>query len=250
MRKENPNYSFLPSLKWQSFFEENILEKENIAILELLTQRQQVALMVFNMRNRQIVYLSPNALSMIGCPPNLSYEEGYAHFYQSVRPEHLSFAPMMFDIIQTLRLEGIEMGIEQSICGLKYQLTEGVIRLAVRAINLSSPEEDEPLTLYIIQNITHLLKDDCYWFRICVNKPKMIFSYHSQMKNYINSDIISKREMDILRLIVQGKTTGEIAKHFFLSENTINNHRQRMLNKLGAKDTTALIQLNHIFDIV
>lgn len=238
------------SLKWQSFFLEQTLSQENLALLELLTQRQQVALVVFDMYNRQIEYLSPNAPSMIGCPPNLSIKEIYAHFYQSILPKHLGFSQIMLKIIQLLREQGIEEGIEQHICGIKYQHTEGVIRLAVRAISLPRFQEEQPRALYIVQNITHLLKDDFYWFRICANVRKNIYSYHSQMKDYIDSDIISKREADILRLIAQGKTTEEIAKHFFLSENTVNNHRQRLLNKLGAKDTTALIQLNQIFDLV
>lgn len=240
----------LSSLHWQSFFLEDTLDKKNIPILELLTQQQQVALVLFNMCNRQIEYLSPNAFSMIGCHTRLSYEESYAHFYNTVLPEHLSFSPIMLNIIQILREQGIETGIEQHICGLKYQLTEGVIRLAVRAISLPSANQCPMRALYIVQNITHLLKGDFYWLRICADARKIIFSYHSQMKHYCNTDIISKREMDILRLIVQRKTTAEIAKQFFLSENTVNNHRQRMLNKLGAKDTTALIQISQMFDLV
>jgi DNA-binding CsgD family transcriptional regulator len=29
----------------------------------------------------------------------------------------------------------------------------------------------------------------------------------------------------------------------FISPNTVNNHRQNMLNRLGVRDTTALVQL-------
>lgn len=244
------DYQSTSTLRWQTFFLQNAFTKENIAILELLTQRQQVALVIFNMYRRQIEYLSPNTFALINCPANLSFEEDYTRFYQAIVPEHLGFSPIMYHIIQILAAQGIETDIEQQICGLKYRLTEGVIRLAVRAISLPTTQEEEPRALYIVQNVTHLLKDDGYWLRICVQTRKKIFSYHSQMKNYINTDIISKREMDILRLIVQGKTTAEIAKHCFLSENTVNNHRQRLLNKLGAKDTTALIQLNQIFELV
>ena len=41
----------------------------------------------------------------------------------------------------------------------------------------------------------------------------------------------------------------EIAKTLYLSRNTVNNHRQNMLNKTGAKDTTALLELAHICEL-
>jgi len=52
---------------------------------------------------------------------------------------------------------------------------------------------------------------------------------------------ISKREKEILELISQEYTTGEIAKKLFLGFETIKTYRKSLLVKLGAKNTAGLI---------
>ena len=67
--------------------------------------------------------------------------------------------------------------------------------------------------------------------------------YHSDLDITLKGDILSVREKEILRLIIEGKSTNEIALELFISRTTVNNHRQNMLNRVGVKDTTGLIIL-------
>ena len=59
----------------------------------------------------------------------------------------------------------------------------------------------------------------------------------------LEQDILSNREKEILQLLSEGKNIEDIGKLLFISINTVNNHRQNMINRLGTKDATALIQL-------
>jgi DNA-binding NarL/FixJ family response regulator len=52
---------------------------------------------------------------------------------------------------------------------------------------------------------------------------------------------LTKREIEILRLIVKGLKQSEIAKLFFISKNTVRTHRQNLMSKLGAKNIIELI---------
>ena len=54
---------------------------------------------------------------------------------------------------------------------------------------------------------------------------------------------LSKREKEVLQLISEGLTTGEIAEKLFTSKRTIETHRQNMLEKTQSKNTAALIKL-------
>ena len=63
-------------------------------------------------------------------------------------------------------------------------------------------------------------------------------------------DIISIREKEVLLLIERGLETDEIANTLSISRNTVNNHRQNMLNRLGARDTTALMELARICHLI
>jgi len=53
---------------------------------------------------------------------------------------------------------------------------------------------------------------------------------------------LSEREMDVLRLVVEGKTAKEIAKSLFISARTVENYKTNMLRKLGFHKTSDLIK--------
>ncbi|MFD2599626.1 response regulator [Sphingobacterium corticis] len=57
----------------------------------------------------------------------------------------------------------------------------------------------------------------------------------------INVDI-SDREHEILQLIGEGFTNMEIADKLFLSKRTVEGHRQNLIDKLGVKNSAALIK--------
>jgi len=53
----------------------------------------------------------------------------------------------------------------------------------------------------------------------------------------------SPRETEVLILLADGLTTGDIAEKLFTSKRTIETHRQNMLEKSQARNTAALIKL-------
>ncbi|TVQ65865.1 MAG: DNA-binding response regulator [Balneolaceae bacterium] len=53
---------------------------------------------------------------------------------------------------------------------------------------------------------------------------------------------ITKREQEILKFIVEGYTSSEIAEHLFISARTVETHRSNLMNKLGIKNTAALVR--------
>lgn len=54
---------------------------------------------------------------------------------------------------------------------------------------------------------------------------------------------LSERETDVMRLIVQGRSNGEIAAKLFLAEKTVKNHVNRIYAKLGVTSRGAAIAL-------
>ena len=54
---------------------------------------------------------------------------------------------------------------------------------------------------------------------------------------------LSPRERELLRLISEGLTNGEIADQIFLSPETIKGYRKNLLLKLGAKNTAVLVKM-------
>ena len=54
---------------------------------------------------------------------------------------------------------------------------------------------------------------------------------------------ISRREKEVLQLILDEHTTQEIADKLFISFGTVETHRRNMLIKLGAKNTAGLVRI-------
>jgi len=54
---------------------------------------------------------------------------------------------------------------------------------------------------------------------------------------------LSRREKEILRLIVNEATTSEIAEKLFISVGTVETHRYNMMNKLGVRNTAGLVRV-------
>jgi DNA-binding NarL/FixJ family response regulator len=49
---------------------------------------------------------------------------------------------------------------------------------------------------------------------------------------------LSERELDVIRLLADGRSNREIAATLFLAEGTVKNHVTNVLAKLGARDRT------------
>lgn len=61
---------------------------------------------------------------------------------------------------------------------------------------------------------------------------------------------LSRREKEILRLIIEEYTTAEIAEKLFISFGTVETHRRNMLSKLGARNTAGLVAAAYQYNIL
>ena len=53
---------------------------------------------------------------------------------------------------------------------------------------------------------------------------------------------LSERELQVLHLVSDGKTTKEIADELFVSSRTVETHRVNMMKKLNVQNTAELIK--------
>ena len=60
---------------------------------------------------------------------------------------------------------------------------------------------------------------------------------------------LSRREKEVLKLILEERTTQEIAKNLFISFGTVETHRRNMMVKLGARNTAGLVRIAIEYDL-
>ena len=64
-----------------------------------------------------------------------------------------------------------------------------------------------------------------------------------ELSSASDKSILSKREKQVLSLIETGVTSQEIADRLCISKHTVSRHRQEILAKLQAKNSTAAIRI-------
>lgn len=57
-----------------------------------------------------------------------------------------------------------------------------------------------------------------------------------------NEFLLTRREIEVLKLIAEGLTNQEIAQKLFVSTSTVDSHRKNLISKLQVKNTAALVR--------
>ena len=70
--------------------------------------------------------------------------------------------------------------------------------------------------------------------------PEVASRIFSRMRG-AEEEVLSGREVEILRLVARGTSNREIGKKLWISETTVKGHLNRVLKKLGAPDRTAAV---------
>jgi len=74
---------------------------------------------------------------------------------------------------------------------------------------------------------------------------QVIDDYFRQRRTGDKDSILSQlspREMEILKLVVEGKSSSEIANKIFISPKTVETYRSRIMQKLNINDITGLVK--------
>lgn len=112
-----------------------------------------------------------------------------------------------------------------------YMLKAGVNAFIPKGI---SPQVLKEVIFNVMHKGFHFMPEQVEAMRpqIAANTPEPVLS---------SLESLTKRELEVLKLLCQQFTTPEIAEKLFLSKRTIETHRNNLLLKTGAKNTAGLI---------
>lgn len=153
-----------------------------------------------------------------------------------------------FELVEILRIKYPELKIIILSSHYKSSVLGYMVKLGVSAF---LPKNSNKKTF--IEAITQVHKNGIYF---TTEDHKMLLSYlNDTQKNkglFDTKDELSEREKDVVKLICEEMTNQEIAQKLSLSPRTIESHRQRILDKIGAKNTVGLViyaVVNGIYDL-
>lgn len=94
-----------------------------------------------------------------------------------------------------------------------------------------------------IRKAIYAVHENGYYFNDLVNKAllkKLVIKQN--LKPSFNQDVeFTERELEVLKLICEEKTAAEIAKDIFLSPRSVEGIRQRLIEKVGVRNTAGLV---------
>ena len=74
-------------------------------------------------------------------------------------------------------------------------------------------------------------------------KRKIPASIATQLAEYYSDDLLTDREVEVLRQLVDGNRNRDIAEKLFIAEETVKAHMKHIMDKLGAHDRTQALTI-------
>ena len=79
---------------------------------------------------------------------------------------------------------------------------------------------------------------------------RILYQMDFRMRHHAKYCTLSKRETEVLKLIVKGNSNPKIAKMLFISRYTVEQHRKNIHKKLKTESLSQLIQFALAFDLI
>ncbi|WP_210466269.1 LuxR C-terminal-related transcriptional regulator [Rufibacter roseolus] len=198
---------------------------------------------IFNCHEAKVDFVHDNVLSVLGYAPEevtvpfildkihpddlvwfLNYEEAAKDFLLSLPPDRSLKYKIRYDY-RLKKANGEYLRILQQALPIQVDASGGVLR-----------------TLGVHTDISHLKKEGIPVLSyIGLQGEPSYINVHAKNIFSPDRDLLSKREKEILSLLIAGFPSSQISEKLYISQHTVNTHRKNMLAKTGAASTSELI---------
>jgi DNA-binding CsgD family transcriptional regulator len=210
--------------------------------------------LIFDHINFKILHISDNVERLSGYSSEELTKLNVLFAIKLTAADHYNFMYIWIKWVINRHLKyGDSFDTKQCLCGVKMMHKDGrIMRLLYRHYPLEITDEGiATISAITVDDVSHLIKSDFYWGRIeCGRTTKQLHHLISLDSKDVPQDILSDREKGIVRLLAQGKESKEIGTELFISSHTVDNHRRNMINRVGVRDTTGLIQICKMVGII
>jgi DNA-binding CsgD family transcriptional regulator len=159
-------------------------------------------------------------------PYFLNFENKAADFFSSLKPQQILNYKVSYDY-RIQKKDQTYIRILQQVFTIQLHDDQRVVK-----------------TFGIHTNITHLKKSGEPVLSFIGLNGEPSFMDVRVKKLYSPSPFsLTRRERDILSLLVSGKKSEQISKHLFISKYTVETHRKNLLRKTGCTSTGALTSM-------
>lgn len=198
---------------------------------------------IFNMYKSELDYVDSNVTQVLGYSPE---EFTIAFLMENIHPDDkpyfLNFEYRVVEFFKALPYEKVHKYKVQYDVRIRNRDNK-YIRILHQAVQIDYDEKNYYRTLSLHTDITHIKPEGkpCFSLIGLDDEP----SYLNIEDDHVitsSTDLFTNREREILKCIVEGKSSREIADELFISLHTVNAHRKNLLSKAAVKSPVELVK--------
>ena len=197
---------------------------------------------VFNIFQGEIEFASEEIKPILGYEPE---EITIEFLMDKIHPEDksyfLNFEYKIAEFFKNIDYDKVKNYKAQYDIRFKAKNNE-YVRILQQAVQIDYDETNYYRTLGIQTDITHIKKDGIPCFSLIGLDGEPSFYNIQDLEVFTKSyDLFTKREREILKEIVEGKSSKTIASDLNISLHTVNTHRKHILIKANCKSPIDLV---------
>ena len=227
----------------------------HLPLLERLDAVEDSSIALYDLNRRRYAFLTGSFKFLLGYPREDALEQGPEFFYRRMHPDDLRL--VLDSVTRTLRfLYGVDAAERKDYrlsFDFRIQRADGTpIRLLQQVVVL---ELDRRGNIWLILAVNDLVRD------VSPQTPATRTLRHIKTGRYYlfvpqpepgaaAAGQLSPREIEVLGLVAVGLASRDIADRLSISVATVNNHRQHILEKTGAKNSAEAVRYAAVLGIL
>ncbi len=217
-------------------------------LLSYLDSFENNAYEIFDLLSKEHVFFSSKFLGILGYDlENMHTYDAEELFDSKIHPDdYLKMTEIGVYFIEMMLKAGIE-DIRNSKLFFDFRMlnvNNEYIRVIKQHKILEFDEKGNPwLTMGIINVSPEKNLDLPVKARLVNTLTGETFYFPDNIPEKAKKHPLSERELKVLELVSNGYSSKEISEKLFIATNTVNTHRQRIIEKLGVRNTTEALKV-------
>ena len=224
--------------------EDYLAMESRLALIEQMAEVQGSSVVVYDFYRQNYLLRKIRFSGQLGHDQVMAEEEGLGYFVSLVHPED---APVILDTYLKA------FGFLESLAAQERKNYKLVYNFRSRGKDVSYHamvdqvvvlELDRGGNIWLLLGLTDLLptqhrtgKTDRQFVNL---KDHTLYLFNNRSESAGNP-VLSAREAEVLGLVARGFASKRIAEQLYISVNTVNNHRQKILEKTRASNTAEAV---------
>lgn len=230
----------------ESDLDYSVLDK-HIALLKNLNVVDSSSISIFDIFKKDHIFLSRGFETQLGWELNKVEEEGHQYIDSRVHPNDL------IDLLESsnyylslafFQIPKFEWRNYKVISDYRVRNSMGFyVRVIEQHLCLECDEHGNVwLDLSIMDLNPYQDISAPFRSRLINFKTEELWEYQPKQPELIDKPLLSSREKEVLKLIAGGLVSKQVADQLYISVNTVNTHRQRIIEKLNVSNTAEAIR--------